>query len=82
MPNPNIETPKSDGFSHLITDSSGLGQGPHRGVQVGSSGNSGLEMGQSRILSRDHLSKRKEGGGGRDILPRSSLDDSSILWEE
>lgn len=82
MPNPNVETPKSDRFSHLITDSSGLGQGPHGGVQVGSSRTTGLEMGQSRILSRDHSSKRKEGGRGRDILPRSSLNDSSILWEE
>lgn len=36
MPNPNIETPKSDGFSHLITDSTGVGQGPYGGVQVGS----------------------------------------------
>lgn len=82
MPNPNVETPKSDRFSHLITDSSGPGQGPHGGVQVGSSTTTGLEMGQSRILSRDHSSKRKEGGRGRDILPRSSLNDSSILWEE
>ena len=59
-----------------ITDSSGLGQDPHGGVQVRSSRTAGLEMGQSRILSRDHSSKRKEGGRGRDILPRSSLNDS------
>lgn len=65
MPNPNVETPKSDRFSHLITDSSGPGQGPHGGVQVGSY-NYWVEM-ESRILSRDHSSKRKEGGRGRDI---------------